>query len=68
MKLTEHNRLMYMQGNAEQGIGFWRLSRPDNLPLGQIECERKCTAPFDVQLMLMLNTGANSDCEIAFIV
>ena len=60
MELTDHNRLMCMQGNTEQSIGFGRLSTAVNLTLGQlpVKCERTCMAPFDVQLMLMLNTGA----------
>ena len=39
MELIEHNRLMYMQGNTEQGIGFGRLSRAVNLTLGQFPVE-----------------------------
>ena len=31
------------------------------------KCERACTAPFDVQLMSMINTGANSYSKIALI-
>ena len=41
-----------------------RLNRSVSFPLGQLsgKYERTCTTLFDVQLMSMLNTGANCWC------